>query len=208
MQPHEHSFERKRRDSEKADWPTVLRAVFPGIDNVVQGTKAEDLRGIDWWVADAAERAKVEVKQRDEDYLKRRRKDDVALETFSVVERGKVGWTLDPAKESDWYVSFWLETGSKLALPFKALRKAMQVNLPKWRLDYPPVQQFTPEFRGYHSECMFVDRQVLLNAIEQHLHDFPLPPLWARFERGRQIESEPADGQICDYDDWEDGLGL
>ena len=151
-----------------ADVKSVLLANIPGACNVHPAHAANDRRGTDWWVEMASGNfLSVDAKVRKEDWAAKG-KDDLALETWSVVEAKKVGWTRDSAKRSDYILWLWTDTGRWCLVPFQMLCGVFSTNWEDWRKTYQTNKQHTPDFGGYHSECVFVPRRDLWAAIYQH----------------------------------------
>jgi hypothetical protein len=84
-----------------------------------------------------------------------------------VIERRKIGWTRDPSKRTDFVLWHWQDTGRWCLVPFPMLCKVFGEFCPAWASPgsgYRRARQFTPDGR-YHSECVFVPRQVVWDAI-------------------------------------------
>ncbi len=149
---------------------TILLRAIPGAVAAYPAHSSNDRRGTDWWVEHCrGVHLSVDVKLRAEDWAaKEEGADDLALETWSVVERQKIGWTRDASKRCDYVLWFWQDTGRWCLVPFAMLCAVFCHKWQQWTQRYKTCRQFTPEFGGYHSECVFVPREVVWNEIYRH----------------------------------------
>lgn len=168
MVAREYGFDERFRMSNgrlaNADVSDILRSSIPGSISVTRAGESDDRLGIDWWVERANERSlSVDVKIRSRDYSAVNPKsDDLALETWSVVEREVIGWTRDEAKRCDFILWLWKDTGRWCLLPFPMLCRVFQELWQDWRATYRTERQKTTD-RGtpYHSEVVFVPRRLI-----------------------------------------------
>jgi hypothetical protein len=148
---------------------SILLAAIPGAVAVHPAHESNDRRGTDFWVEhERGDHLSVDVKARSEDWAAKpepQRADDLALETWSVVESGKVGWTRDPSKRSDYVLWLWQDTGRWCLLPFPMLLAVFQEKWRAWGEQYGTHRQHTPQYGGYHSECVFVPRETVWEEI-------------------------------------------
>lgn len=110
----------------------------------------------------------IDLKLRDEDFSVKPPKfaDDLALETYSVIEKNIIGWTRDSSKTADYILWFWKDTGRFFIVPFPPLCCVFQRYWQQWRTEYgPPVLQRTEGYRCWHSECIFAPRLVVVEAV-------------------------------------------
>jgi hypothetical protein len=144
----------------------ILMGNIPGALQVIKSNLQDDLAGVDIWVSlYSGERIGIDCKIRDEDWsVKTPSRDDLALETWSVVEENIVGWTLDVKKKADYILWFWTDTGRWCLIPFLMLNHVFRINRNKWIKIYQVSKQHTPE-GNYHSECVFVPRKVVWEEI-------------------------------------------
>jgi hypothetical protein len=144
----------------------ILLSQIPGAVSVAAANETDDRRGTDWWVTmRSGDALSVDAKIRSKDYAIKGH-DDLALETWSVVEREKVGWTRDPAKRTDYVLWLWTDTGRWCLVPFPMLCGVFSLNWEGWRATYKWARQKTPtDGGGYHSECVFVPRRELWAAL-------------------------------------------
>jgi hypothetical protein len=135
----------------------VLKRIFPNspvIWNVSEGNDS----GIDLIVEDYA----IDVKYRKSDCQKYG-DDDICLEVYSVVEKKKIGWTLDDTKSTDWVLWIWGDTQRHEFLPFQELKQAFKMHGKKWLKKYGEQIQVN---NGYKSLSVYVPRNEVHSAIE------------------------------------------
>ncbi len=151
------------------DVAAILRREIPGAVAVHQADPSNDRLGTDYWVEHArGTHLAVDVKLRREDWAAKpepERADDLALETWSVVEKHKIGWTRDNTKRMDFVLWLWQDTGRWCLLPFPVLCQVFQEKWQEWAAEYGVQRQYTREYGGYHSECVFVPRMVVWDGI-------------------------------------------
>lgn len=107
----------------------------------------------------------VDCKVREKDFAKLKGWDDIALETWSVVEKEKIGWTRDTVKQTDFVLWLWKDSGRWLLIPFQMLCKVFIENWRQWTKQFRTERQYTPTHGGYHSECVFVPRRIVWERI-------------------------------------------
>jgi len=151
---------------------------IPGAETIERSTAKSDRNGVDWWVyRRGANALAIDAKVRDEDWSVKPlpyRADDLALETWSVVEAQVVGWTRNENKSTDYILWLWKDTGRWCLVSFPMLCSVMQDNWEAWRQAYKHRQQFTPTNNGgYHSECVFVPRREIWKAIYEKFSGIP-----------------------------------
>ena len=146
----------------------ILLENIPGAISVEKACEDDDRKGTDYWVRHKRmEPLSIDVKVRGTDWAAKPppyNADDLALETWSVVERQVPGWTRDDRKQTDYIMWFWSDTGRWCIVPFTLLCGAFSAEWESWRERYKTRQQYTPE-RGYHSECVFVPRREVWASI-------------------------------------------
>lgn len=150
--------------SASKDVTEILLENIPGSVNVLQAAQENDRRGIDWWIEmNTARHLAVDAKVRDIDWAATHPdEDDIALESWSVIEKKIVGWTRDTQKQCDYVLWLWKPTGRFCILPFAMLCKVFIENWEAWRDKYKTKQQHTKRSDGgYHSECIFVPRRIV-----------------------------------------------
>ncbi len=136
----------------------ILLVNIPGACKTIPAHASNDRNGTDWWIEHESGRfLSVDCKIREHDCAKYHA-DDLALETWSVVEKKIPGWTLNEKKRTDYVLWLWLDTGRWCLVPFPMLCKAFQAKHSEWKKKYKTAQQYTSE-RNYHSECVFVPRK-------------------------------------------------
>ena len=168
--PHDFSFTAELKFSSEStvnhSVTAVLLAEVPGAVIVTRATAEEDRRGTDYWVSLATgKRVSVDTKVRRRDFGL----DDLALETWSVVEERRIGWTRDASKDTDYVLWLWEDSGKWRLVPFAMLCAVFIAHWSVWRKTYRRgVQRTTRAGRpAYHSEVVFVPRVVIWRAIYQ-----------------------------------------
>lgn len=154
--------------NEQEDLPTYLLRHIPLAEKVERANREDDRRGIDYWVTLQSGRViGVDVKCRENDWQSRGC-DDVALEIWSVVEKQVIGWTRNTQKQTDYVLFLWKDTGRFLLLDFPVLCSIFIQHWETWRRIYQTAYQRTsecPSRSGWHSQCVFVPRQVIWREI-------------------------------------------
>jgi len=168
MQPREYGFNERLEMSSgfaaTADVKAILLAHIPGSVSVSPAATVNDRQGVDWWVEmSTARHLAVDAKVRELDWSKKNpNEDDLALESWSVVESSVIGWTRDESKRCDYILWLWEDTGRFCLVPFPMLCAVFKDNWQDWRGKYKTRRQKTTRRTGdYHSECIFVPRREL-----------------------------------------------
>lgn len=146
----------------------VLLKAIPGSREVEKASQSFDKMGVDWWVIMAnAHKLAIDAKIREEDWASAHPgEDDLALETWSVIENQVVGWTRNPSKRCDYVLWLWKDTGRHCLLPFPMLCAVFSKHWEQWRAQFKVRRQRTPWGDShYHSECVFVPRKVIWREI-------------------------------------------
>lgn len=161
------------------DVGALLMAQVPGAQRVRAASQREDRHGTDWWVdGDCGQPLSVDVKVRAKDCAQFGN-DDLALETWSVIEPARVGWTRDPTKRTDYILWFWTDTRRWCLVPFVMLCRVFQEKWQEWGRQYGTHPQETPGTRdrgGWESECVFVPRRVVWAEIYRRFAGQPGSP--------------------------------
>lgn len=135
----------------------VLISEFPG--GVPElGSVEDDKAGTDWWVVYPGKKVSIDCKIREKDFGK----DDIALEIWGDIKEGRIGWTLDVSKRTDYVLIYWADTRKFLFLPFCQLLKAFTDNKDAWIAKYKPKTQ---DSKSWQSQAVFIPRTVLLEAM-------------------------------------------
>ena len=125
---HTYTFEDQKVMSEgvavTADVQSILLPRIPGAIEIRKATESEDRHGTDWWVnLENKDSLSVDLKAREHDYAaKKPPRDDLALETWSVLDRiceggirvehnTAIGWTRDQGKRTDYVLWIWKPMG-------------------------------------------------------------------------------------------------
>ena len=150
--------------SENKNVRDILLENIPGAVNAIVAHQINDRQGTDWWVEHQASKfISVDCKVRSEDWAATHPdEDDLALETYSVVESDVCGWTRDKAKRTDYVLWLWIDSGRWCLVPFPMLCAVFEQHWKDWRLTYKRRRQRTPWKGGsYLSECVFVPRRIV-----------------------------------------------
>lgn len=163
--------------SDKHDIEEIIRYSIPGVVKVEKANLSDDMNGIDHWVTlESGRILGIDKKVREDDWwYHHRSEDDVALETWSKVNRdaqgviigGRIGWTRNTNKQTDWILFIWQETGRFLCLPFPWLCDIFINNWELWSKKYKTRSQFSKGQDGstWESQCVFVPRLPLLKMV-------------------------------------------
>lgn len=158
------------------DFRVVLLNEIPDAIDVRRANDLEDRTGTDWWVDRHNNKPlSIDLKARKID-REPQGQDDLALETWSVIEKGVIGWTRNPTKDSDYILWFWEDTRRWCLIPFPMLCRVFILLWQEWSQTYKTVRQKT-DLDGYiyHSECIFVPREVIWASIIEHYSPVLLP---------------------------------
>ncbi len=155
----------------------IVKAEIPGCISVNRATTGEDKHGTDWWAVLPLGRLSIDAKVRGEDYASKYGLDDLALETWSVIESRKVGWTRDVDKNTDYVLWIWKDTGRWCLIPFRMLCRIMMANWKVWRKEYKTAVQATIDKHDvvqWHSECVYVPRRLVWRKIYETFGGTPV----------------------------------
>jgi hypothetical protein len=152
--------------SETAQINEILLSNIPSALAVVSAHSDNDRHGTDFWVeCKNGKFLSVDCKVREQDWAPKGY-DDVALETWSVVEKRIPGWTRDKEKQTDYVLWLWKDTGRWMLVPFQMLLGVFENCWVDWSSKHKTAKQFTPrQSGGYHSECVFVPRREVWGEI-------------------------------------------
>lgn len=142
----------------------ILLQNIPGATDAWPAEGQDNRNGTDWWVRhERGEDLSVDLKARVIDWaVLHPDQDDLALETWSVVEWQVPGWTRCSKKRTDYILWLWQDTGRWSLVPFLLLCAVFNDKWQEWIKRYKVRPQFTPsKTGGYHSECVFVPRRVV-----------------------------------------------
>lgn len=140
----------------------ILLARIPGATGVRKATAQEDRQGTDYWVEreNGLPPLSVDTKIREPDYSLKG-KDDLALETYSVVP-SKPGWTRDKSKRTDYVLWYWRDTGRFVLVPFPPLCAVFDRLWREWRETYGFCRQSSG---AWQSECCYVPREIVQRSL-------------------------------------------
>ncbi len=95
-----------------------LRYRIPNYKGIVTAAPADDRSGCDYYIerhgppGGRLASIGIDLKRRSMDYSQQSPpSDDLALESFSVIEQGIVGWTRNGSKATDYVLWYWEDTG-------------------------------------------------------------------------------------------------
>lgn len=150
----DQQFKMSEGVAESASVTDIILKEFPGAFSVEAATPKQDRSGVDRWVKmRAGHFLGIDVKAQSV------YSGCLPLETWSVVESKRVGWTRDPDKRTDYILWFWEATGHFCLVPFPLLCTVFREKWQDWCKEYKPRKQYTKPRNGrsgYHSECVFV----------------------------------------------------
>lgn len=156
----------------------ILLSCFPTAIAVEEATTFDDKNGTDYWITmQSGQKVSVDLKSRDEDFWKKSKKDDLALETWSVIgspsghPQAKDGWTRDETKRTDYIFFLWKDTGRWMLVSFPMLCSIFCKNWKDWRKKYYTQIQLN---KGWKSECVFVPRKIVLSEIDKTFGGNPI----------------------------------
>lgn len=178
MSIHEYDFQLKLKESDgisaTKSVEDIILGNIPGALSVTRAHAVNDRTGTDFWCEHSSGRhLSVDTKIRQTDWIERGQ-DDLALETWSVVEKQIPGWTRDPKKRADFILWFWSDSGRWCMIPFPMLCAVFQNKWQKWKNTYQTNKQHTPGNNGgYHSECVFVPREIIWREIYRKFSGVP-----------------------------------
>ncbi len=157
------------------DVKQILLENVPGAKAVRKASPTEDRSGTDWWIEHARDsELSVDTKIRPLDPIEKYGKDDLALETWSVVPGSHsrdrsvsaIGWTLDETKRTDYVLWLWQNTRRWCLVPFPQLCAVFKRRQDTWYEIYKHAEQTTTKGgASYRSEMLLVPRREVWAAI-------------------------------------------
>jgi len=154
--------------SNKKDIKEILLTNISGAVSISKASLVDDRNGTDYYVTiESGKKLSIDVKVREKDFSQIKAIwDDLALETWSVVEDKVVGWTRNSNKQTDYVLWFWQDTGRWCLVPFLMLCTVYKEYWKIWKKRYKTeLQKTTLHGRMYHSECTFVPRHLVWKKI-------------------------------------------
>lgn len=150
-------------------WPELLGIHKAHLEN--------DKLGVDFWLEFPNGRMEgLDAKIRRPDFSLHGDDRIACLELLANTTTRKTGWTIDPAKRSDWIMFHYIESGRSIFYNARELRAAVIRFLPDLKLTGKPSTQRTG---GYESTSLFVSHRDLWAAIYRHAHGKALQALAA-----------------------------
>jgi len=173
------------RSHRRADYDIwAIQQLLPHCESARQSTKEDDLAGIDYLAKLRNGRdVPVDAKYRKRGASKywKYSEPELALERYSVVPdstkghgEGKIGWTLDPAKLTE-YVLFTFhpdDTPRAFLMPFQSLRAAFLANGEQWLDRYGKKGSYFYESSNngqWESAALFVPASVVIDAMGREM---------------------------------------
>lgn len=138
----------------------ILLPNIPGGIDVTVSSEHEDRNGTDYWIRRISplRALSVDAKIRSLDPIVEYGKDDLALETWSVIEQSKIGWTRNPNKQTDYIFWLFVATNRWVLIPFPMLCQIFSEKWEAWKCIFRVATQSSG---SWHSECVFVDRKTI-----------------------------------------------
>jgi hypothetical protein len=148
------------------DIEQILIDNIPSAFKVSPAALGDDKNGVDYlvWRTGGPRPLGIDVKRRGDDPIEKGWGDDVALETWSDVQRGILGWTLNPCKLTDYIMWYWEPTCRWMLIPFPMLLRVFTENRSTWTSTYKVSQQ-SSNGGAWISECVFVPRKEVWSAV-------------------------------------------
>ena len=163
--------------NKKKDIRDILLRNILGAVSVSKASLLDDKNGTDYYVSLlSGKKLNIDVKVREKDFSSIRPEwDDLALETWSVVEQNIIGWTRNTNKQTDYILWLWQDTGRWCLIPFMMLCSIYVAYWEQWKRQYKTEQQLTT-FNGktYHSECTFVPRKLIWSKMYEKYSGIPI----------------------------------
>ncbi len=144
-----------------------IRRYFPKCQMVGKANLEQDKKGADY-IATLKGGAKIfiDVKTRVKGASRywQYGEPELALESYSVVENEKLGWTLNDSAITDYILFTFDPSDTELfyILPFQQLRKAFWRNFKSWKEIYELKKQASD---NWHSSAMFVPASIVVKAV-------------------------------------------
>lgn len=147
---------------------SIIISMLHGVIRVDDAGSQDDIAGVDYW-AILGEGRRVGI----DDKLRRDcvrywpdGKPQVSLEIWSKVpsdgKPGKIGWTLDQHKRTEYVMFRFSDYKQVFLFPFRLLQMAMARNIVEWSKIYQICQQ---DNGSYKSESIFVPATIVAAAI-------------------------------------------
>lgn len=160
-----YDFSQTQVDSDFA----IIKAYFPKCIEVVKSDITDDKQGIDYLVRlEEGGEIFIDVKRREKGASKywTHSEPELPLEVWSVVEKKKIGWTINGSLKTHYvlYAFDKLDSEKVYMIPFQLLRKVFLENGRIWAGKYGLKTQDSGQ---WHSQAIFVPASVVLLAISQ-----------------------------------------
>lgn len=137
----------------------VLKRRVRAVSVEIATEKQDRFQGIDYLATLTGQnKVSVDLKVRQHEYP------DLLLEELSVVEQRKIGWTLDPGKQTDYILYLFPQTDQ--LVPYPPLRVAFAENLTGWKVMYGS-ETSTSDEGSWHTRWTAVPDKVVFDAISK-----------------------------------------
>lgn len=154
---------RSQRPEVDAAIRLAIKAQFPEVLAIHAAHTENDMIGVDYWLEFGnGAMETLDVKVREKDYATRGDDRTACLELVANTGTGKAGWTVDPAKCTNWIMFFYVETRKAFTYQARELRSAVIAGLDGLKKTGKPGHTRTG---GYLSEYLFVSHREIGAAI-------------------------------------------
>lgn len=149
------------------DLERIFAETIPGYVGFEFANQDDDRLGTDVWVRRCGlSDLSIDLKIRSVDPIVAFGSDDLLVETFSAVEWGRPGWSVDETKSTD--LVYWVfPSGRYVMVPFAGLNLACRRNRAAWLRQYRAVETVTKHRGCYRSQSLVVPTEVVMQAIAE-----------------------------------------
>ena len=146
---------------------SVIKKYFPKCKTVIKADIEQDKKGADYIATlEGGAVIYIDVKTRVKGASRywQYGEPELALESHSVVEKEKIGWTFSDSAITD-YVMFTFDPSDTelfYIFPFQQLRRAFWQNFKEWKAAYGLKEQVSD---NWHSAAVFVPVPVVIKAM-------------------------------------------
>jgi hypothetical protein len=147
----------------------LIKSLFPDLDQVQTCSDYQDRKGGDYaGINEEGLHEYIDIKRREPGSSKYwKRGPEVAIELESVVTGGKynipegrIGWTLDDKKQTDWIIYAFDPSDSPLTfhVPFQVLKDTVKEHLEEWKTKH---RVFYQDSGQWQSSAMFIPLYII-----------------------------------------------
>ncbi len=155
-----------------AYWGAVNKR-FPEADAITTADIDDDKKGTDYWIDFAnGKRESLDVKFRAVDWLYKDKQHRTAfIELVANTATGKLGWSIDLMKQTDWVMFYYADTGRFVFYNARELRAAVIAYLPYLQSVGKAETTTTKSYNGsYGSSGLIVSHSDLMKCITANSH--------------------------------------